>query len=135
MKLVIDTNEIFSFFNQKSKARELALLPYLELYSPEFALVEIEEHKIEIMKKFSLSEAQFLFIMKLLKTIVKFSKENEYSEFLAEAVRISPDPDDVDFFALALMHSCSLWSEEVKLKQQSRVRVINTGELIEKLES
>ncbi len=49
MRLTIDTNELFSFFNEKSKVRELSLLPELELrelsllpelelYAPSYAL-------------------------------------------------------------------------------------------------
>ena len=42
MRLVVNTNILFSFFNEKSKARELSILPELELYSPSFSLDEIE---------------------------------------------------------------------------------------------
>ena len=131
MKLVVDTNILFSFFNKKSKARELSLAPELELYSPCFSFDEIEEHKSEIFEKFSLSEVQFLLIKKLLKVVVKFTGEEKYSKFLSEAKRICPDPDDVDFFALALKINCPVWSEDKLLKQQSRIKVFSTKELTE----
>ena len=130
MKLVVDTNVIFSFFNERSKARELSLLPNLELYSPSFALDEIREHKSEILKKFFLTEAQFTLIEKLLGTVVKFAREEEYSEFLSRAMKLSPDPDDADFFGLALKLSCHIWSNDGKLKKQPQVKVFSTKELI-----
>ena len=129
MRFVIDTTESFSFFNEKSKARELSLLIKLDLHSPNFSLKEIKEHKSKIIKSFSLSESQFELIKKLLNVVVKFSKEKEYSKFLSEAKSISPDPDDVDFFALALKLNCPIWSEEKLLKKQDKVEVLNTKEL------
>lgn len=133
MKLVVDTNVIFSFFNERSKARELSLLPELELYSPSFALDEIEEHKSEILERFSLTEAQFTLIEKLLGTVVKFVGKEEYSEFLPRAMKLSPDPDDADFFGLALKLDCPIWSEDGKLKDQPQVKVLSTTELIDLL--
>ena len=134
MRLVADTNILFSFFNERSTARNLSLLPNLDMHSPDFSMDEIVGHKLDILKRFSLSEAQFLLIGKLLKIIVKFSKVEEYSEFLPEAQKISPDPEDSDFFALALKHKCPLWSEDKLLKRQSRVKVLNTKELLEELD-
>lgn len=131
MKLVVDTNILFSFFNERSKARELSLLPDLELHSPSFSLDEIMEHKSKILRSFSLSEVQFLLIERLLKVVVKFAKEEEYSKLLSKARGISPDPDDSDFFALALKLDCPLWSEDKLLKKQSRVKVISTREVID----
>lgn len=134
MRLVADTTELFSFFNEKSKARELSLSTKLDLHSPEFSLEEIKEHKDKIVKSFSLTEPQFVLVNKLLNTVVKFVKEKEYSKLLSEAREISPDPDDVDFFALALKSNIPIWSEDKELKNQSRVKVLNTKELSKLLE-
>ena len=109
------------------------MLPGLDIHSPAFSLIEIEEHKPDILERFSLSEAQFLLIMKLLKTVVKVTGEDEYSDFLSEGMKVSPDPDDADFFALALKLKCPLWSEDKVLKKQSRVKVFSTQELRELL--
>jgi predicted nucleic acid-binding protein len=134
MKLVVNTNILFSFFNEKSKARELSILPELELYSPSFSLDEIEKNKLEILKRFSLSESQFSLIRNLLIAVIKFVPKEEYSKFFSEAKKISPDPDDVDFFALALKLNCPLWSEDKRLKKQSRIKVFSTSELVGFLE-
>jgi predicted nucleic acid-binding protein len=133
MKVVIDTNEIFSFFNVHSKARELSLIPNLDLHSPSFSLKEIEKHKSKILKNFSLVESQYLLVLKLLKIVIKFVEESKYSEFLSEAEEISPDPNDVDFFALALKLNCPIWSGDKKLKGQSRVKILETKELEDRL--
>jgi len=103
MKLVVDANEVFSFFNEKSKAREFSLSSELELYSPSFSLKEIKEHKSDVLKRFSLSETQYLLIEKLLGNVIRFADEKEYSGFLKEAKSVSPDADDTEYFALALI--------------------------------
>lgn len=97
MELVVDSNILFSFFNERSRARQIAVSGEVLLYSPAFALSELEEHKPDIMEDFSLTEVQFEIIMRLLKTVVKFVPEDEYSQLLSRAKEISPDPDDVDF--------------------------------------
>ncbi|MCK4435272.1 hypothetical protein KAU87_00515, partial [Candidatus Bathyarchaeota archaeon] len=53
----------------------------------------------------------------------------EYSSFMKEALAI-PDPDDIDFPALALKLDCPLWSNDKELKQQTVVKVFSTSELI-----
>jgi predicted nucleic acid-binding protein len=48
---------------------------------------------------------------------------------MKEALAI-PDPDDIDFTALALKLDCPLWSNDKELKQQTVVKVFSTSELI-----
>lgn len=134
MKLVVDTNVLFSFFNKESKARELSTMSSLILYSPRFALDELDEHKDEILQRFSLSEMQFSFILKLLQTVVNFVGIKEYKRFLPVAEKVSPDPDDVDFFALAFKLECGIWSNDSEFRKQSRVEVFSTKDLVEKSE-
>ena len=129
MRLVVNTNILFSFFNERSAAREIATLSSLELYAPQFALDELTEHKNEILKKFSLSDTQFLLILRLLEGMVNFIEIKDYAKFLPEAYEVSPDPDDIDFFALAFKLGCHLWSNDKRLKKQSRVQVFSTTDL------
>ena len=61
--------------------------------------------------------------------IVEFIPLEEYSSFMKEALAI-PDPDDIDFTALALKLDCPLWSNDKELKQQTVVKVFSTSDLI-----
>ena len=54
---------------------------------------------------------------------------NEFVEHLKETKGIFPDLDGVDFFILVLLLSCALWSEDRKLADHGRSRVIATSEL------
>lgn len=134
MRLVVDTNIMFSFFNHKSTARELSTRYDLLLYSPTFALTEIEKYKEVIMKRFSLTHMQYSVIIKLLQTVINFVGEDEYETFFSKAKKISPDPDDIDFFALSFSLNCNLWSNDADLKKQSSLEVWSTKDLIEKLD-
>lgn len=130
MRLIIDANELFSFFNKKSKARELSLLPKIKLYSPMFVIEEINKYKKDISKKFNLTELQFKIIEKLFYNVINIVGIEEFSEFIKEAETISPDPKDVEYFALALKLNCPIWSEDKKLKNQDKVEVLSTSEIL-----
>ena len=45
MKLVLDSNIIFSALIKKSKTRDIILSDFFELYAPEYIFTEIIKHK------------------------------------------------------------------------------------------
>ncbi|PIN95725.1 hypothetical protein COU56_00710, partial [Candidatus Pacearchaeota archaeon CG10_big_fil_rev_8_21_14_0_10_31_9] len=51
--------------------------------------------------------------------------------FIKEAEEISPDKKDAEFLALCLKFSCVLWSNDSALKNQNKVKVLSTEDLIE----
>ena len=54
---------------------------------------------------------------------------NEFREFEEKAKKISPDPDDVLYFALALRLRCAVWSNDKKLKEQKIVNILTSEEI------
>ena len=55
----------------------------------------------------------------------------ELLPYVDEAKKISPDPDDVAYIALALKLKCAIWSQDRKLKdRQNKVQVYSTEDLI-----
>ncbi len=131
MKLVVDSNILFTFFWKKSVARELFSIQDLELYSPEFALEEIEKYSKDIMHKANISEKEFNLTREELKIFVRFVKIEEYSDFLKQSAKITPDKNDVDFFALSLRLNCQIWSNDNLLKNQEKIKVLTTKEIID----
>jgi len=67
----------------------------------------------------------------LLRKYVTFINYESYSDFLDIAIRITPDPKDVDFVALALKLNAILWSNDRELKKIPVLEVLNTREIIE----
>lgn len=131
MKIVVDTNILFSFFWQESLTRKLLITSNFELISPEIALEEIEKYANEICRRLKITEKEFRERLKKLKEIVKFTSKREYSQFLKEAEKISMDKADTEFFALCLRHLCFLWSNDSILKKQEKIKVLSTEEIIE----
>lgn len=133
MKLVVDTNILFSFFWQGSLTRKLLIASNFELISPEIAMQEIKKYSKEICKKVKISENEFKEQVKKLKEVVTFIDKKEYAQFLKEANKFSPDKNDADFFALCLQNGCFLWSNDAILKNQDVIKVLSTEEIIEVL--
>jgi len=131
MKLVIDTNILFSFFKSTSLTRKLIESQSFQLISPQLAIEEIKKYSEIIIKKTGISKSEFDFYLEELKRIVKFIDKKDYILFIDDAERIAPDKKDGDFFALCLKESCALWSNDQILKTQDKVNVFNTNEIID----
>lgn len=52
-------------------------------------------------------------------------------KFVLRAKEISPDKNDIAYFALALKLKCPIWTNDKKLKDQDEIKVYSTSELIE----
>ncbi|MEK6922115.1 MAG: PIN domain-containing protein [Nanoarchaeota archaeon] len=131
MKLVVDSNVIFTFFWKNAIATDLFVFQDVELYTPEFTLKEIEKYSKEIMKKGKIEQKEFIDVKKELQMLITFVSLEKYKELLEKALNVTPDPDDVDFFALALKMNLPIWSNDKKLKQQNIVKILTTKEVIE----
>ena len=130
MLIVLDANELFAALISRGLTLDLFFSYNLELVSPDFLAKEFAKHKDEIIKKSGLSKEDIDIFFFLLIEKIKFFSAEDFSEFLQEANSISPDQDDVEYFALALKLNCPIWSEDKELKKQNRIRVISTSELI-----
>lgn len=131
MKIAADTNILFSFFWQESLTKKLLITSNLELISPEIALKELEKYSNEICNRLKINKKIFNKQFKELKKAVNFINKREYSNFIKEAEKFSPDKNDADFFALCLKNKCFLWSNDALLKKQEKIKVLSTREIIE----
>ena len=117
MDLIIDANIfIAALISPRGHTADLFFLDALRLYAPEFLLEEIDEHEEEIVLKTGLSEVKFHQAVTFLRTQIRFVPVIEFLSFLPRAKEISPDVDDVAYFALALKQRCSLLSNNKLLK-------------------
>jgi predicted nucleic acid-binding protein len=133
VRLVADTNILFSFFWKKSLSRKIMSSDAAELFSPEFALEEINAYESEICRKTGLSKGEFRESRKELALLVGFVPVEEYRRFFKSLLSV-PDKDDIDFLALALHIGCPIWSQDKALKRQGAVTVYSTAELLPKLQ-
>lgn len=138
MKLVLDTNILFSLFKKDSYARKIIKNYDLELISPEFSLIELEKHSEIIMRKSGINKNEFKITIEELKAIITFISEEKYIQEIKNAAKLAEKLDkkdkteflqDIDFMALALTEKCALWSNDKLLKKQSKVKIVHSEEI------
>lgn len=133
MELVVDTNIAIAALLREGATRSLIFRPDLLLLSPQRLPEEIEKHKIELLEKAGRNEEQYNIAVRLILSEIEIVLPAGYKHLMKDALRISPDPDDAIFLALALVRGCPLWSNDKLLKSQKEVVVYNTKELFERL--
>ncbi|MAG02254.1 hypothetical protein CMI42_02860 [Candidatus Pacearchaeota archaeon] len=131
MKLVVDTNKLFTFFWSGSLLYKLIKANH-RLFSPEFALEELKNHKPEICYKAGISSIQFDEFFLNLKKVVTFVPFEDYSEEMSRALSlIKENLKDLDFIALALSIEGAIVSDDKRLKDQSEIKILNKSEFNE----
>lgn len=135
MKLVLDSNIIFSALIKKSLTRDIILSDFFELYAPEYIFNEITKHKELLLKKSKLDRADFDALLLLLQKQIHLVTKDKYNEKMATAEDILGNIDITDspFLALALALSCSIWSNDGHFKQQDKVVVYTTKDMAKKI--
>jgi len=127
--VVIDANILFSALIKNSLTAELIFEEEVMLFAPEFVVKEFLKYEELILKKTSRTREEFVQIMHVLKDIITVVPKEEYSKFIEEAEKFSPDKKDVMYLALALKLKCAVWSNDKKLKQQDEVKIYSTEDL------
>jgi predicted nucleic acid-binding protein len=137
MNIVLDSNILFSALIKDSLTRRLILKYEGTFLFPSFILEELEKHKDELMEKSGLNNREFSQLLHLIIKKVLIVPSNRLNSHRNEAVKIVKDIDidDVLFIACALAYSNSIvWSDDKKLKKQTRIKVLNTAEIRKLLE-
>src|SRR3989338_2009443 len=142
MKFVVDSNVLFTFFWKGSAFEDISSKEEITLFSPEFALEELDKYSLEIIRKSGLTKERFDKRRRELVEKVSFIPLNGYSDFFKQAEFLankfskehkSEFLEDIDFFTLALRLDCPIWTNDRLFKRQSEVSVLTTKEMIELL--
>ena len=80
------------------------------------------------------TQEEFIEIIHILKEIIIIIPKEDYSCFIKKAEKISPDPNDILYFALALKLNCPIWSNDKKLKEQNKILIYSTKDIIDILQ-
>ena len=102
MNLISDANSIISALIKEGKSSEILINPMFDFSAPSFLYEEIKKHEKEIIHKTHRSEQEFYNILNKINELINIYPLEYFDEFIEEAKIISPDPDDVMYFALAL---------------------------------
>jgi predicted nucleic acid-binding protein len=130
MQFVVDANILFAALIKDGVTFELLLYEDARFFAPEFTLQEFYEHKTEIMKKTRRKPEEFDEIFAYLKEWITIVPKDDYRDMLELAARISPDPDDVPYIALAMKLGIPIWSNDKELEKQKRVAVYSTADFV-----
>lgn len=132
MDLIIDAKNIVmsALISMNGKTRDLIFLSNLSLFAPEYLMEEIEKHKTEIIKKSDLDGESFEIAKSLILSKIKLIPFSEFESSINKAKAVCPDPNDTEYFALALSKNIPIWSDDKALKQQSGIKIYSTSELL-----
>jgi predicted nucleic acid-binding protein len=131
MDLVVDANILFAALIKDSVTSELMFHEDMHLYAPEFLLKEFEKYKKLIKKRTNRSEDEFEITFDVFERRIVLVPYEEIRPFIKKAKKISPDPKDVAYVALALKLHIAIWSNDKKLKnEQNEVAVYSTEDLL-----
>ncbi|MBU4221852.1 MAG: nucleotide-binding protein [Euryarchaeota archaeon] len=136
MRLVLDANRLFAALIKDSIARKILFHPSLEFIAPDYILIELSNHKKELLRKSKLPEDEFdILFQSLFENIIIIPLE-EIKPCYKRAMEIMKniDPDDAVFLAISI---CSpndgIWTEDAHFEKQDVVRVWKTTELMDEL--
>lgn len=136
MRLVIDTNIIFSALIAGGKTRELIITAPVDLFVPEFFYTELDDHRDEIQAKTDLPQQDLTVLINFLFEFIRVIARDEFEDRLPDAwTHIAEvDPDDVPFLALALHLDAGVWSDDAHFHEQDAVDVWPTHELVDHMD-
>ncbi len=131
MDLVIDANVLFAVLIKDGFSYNLLFKDNFCLFAPDYIFIEFEKHKEEILEKTMRTDKEFFKLLDILKRRIILVPLDELIDYIEEAEKITPDPDDMAYFALALKLNCAIWSNDKNFKEQDKIKVYYTHELID----
>jgi len=136
MDLVVDANILFAALIKENVTSELLFSSSLHLYAPEFIFTEFEKYQELIKEKTERTDEEFSRLLETFERRIELIPLEEITPFIAKAKKVSPDPKDVPYVALALKMSIPIWSNDKELKEkQSSIVVYSTPEIVRLIES
>lgn len=128
MELVIDANIFFAALIKDGTTSDLLFKH--TLCAPEFIFEEFRKYKDELREKTKRTEESFNEFFAIMERNIIFVPKEKITAYIKDAEKISPDPKDVPYIALALKLRCALWSQDKALKQQKIIKIYSTEELL-----
>ena len=133
MILILNTSILISSLIKDSVTRQILLLPSMKFYLPEYALEEIEAHKMKISRLSRLSTDEIDILLNLLLENISIIPSQTIQPFLSEAeVMIGRiDPNDIPFLALALAtENDGIWSNDRHFEAIKQIKIWKTSDLL-----
>lgn len=133
MDLVIDANVVIALLINPKNFAHPFFSQRIRLFAPELLREELEEKREVIRARTIFTDQEISALIDAIQQRIRFVPIAEFVRRWREAMQVCPDPDDIMYFALALHLRCSLWSNDKRLKEQKKIPVYATHELMELL--
>lgn len=132
MKLIVDTNIIFSALIRDSLTRYIIFHIKVELLTVGFTYIELQKYKQEILKKSESSEEAVELLLQKIMTKIKIVDDSLISSEFQNAYTTMKliDMKDTPFLAAALATKSDIWSDDKHFEKQNKVRVWKTKDLV-----
>ncbi len=132
MKIVVDANILIAALIRDSTTRKLIFISDDILHCPIEILNEVNEHKSLILEKSKLSEKDYDSLLNQLLSHITIVSEYEVKRNLPKAAKLMEkiDIEDAPFITAALSIGGCIWSEDRHFKQQDKVAVFTTLEMM-----
>ncbi|MFX0101024.1 MAG: PIN domain-containing protein [Candidatus Hodarchaeota archaeon] len=131
LKVVVDANILFAALIKEGDTARLLVDDAFTFYAPGFLFIEFKKYKDYILERTNRKSTDFTRFMEILKRRIQLVPKKEIQPFINKAERISPDPKDVVYLALALKLNTGIWTLDKKLgEKQNTVKVYSTKDLL-----
>jgi predicted nucleic acid-binding protein len=132
MRLVVDTNIIFSALIRDSVTRHILLHIEAELLTVGFTYSELQKYKMEILKKSQASEEAVEIILQKIMAKINIVDDSLINLKFKDAYCIMKaiDIKDTPFLAAALATKSDIWSDDKHFEKQNKVKVWKTKDLV-----
>ena len=136
MKIILDTNILFSALIKDSTTRKIILEYDGKFLLPEYIFDEMKKHQEMLYQKTKLEKKEFEQLLQIILTKVEIVPIEKLIPHRAQARQIMEniDVNDVLFIACGVAYPNSvIWTDDKDFKKQDKVKVMNTAEIIEEI--
>ncbi|MEM3660493.1 MAG: PIN domain-containing protein [Thermoproteota archaeon] len=89
--------------------------------------------KEEVCAKANITVEEFFKTLNEIKIFVETIEDEKVKQYGGEAKKLAPHEEDIPCFALALALNSPIWSNEKEFKNQNKIRVFSTSDLMDLL--
>jgi len=133
MELVVDANVLLASLLKNAVTRGLLLDSRLILIAPEHLLSETSRHlgkSSALRKRIGLPHDELKSLFDVLTEGIQTKPYESYKPRMKEALAIAPHEEDAPYLAVALAFNMPVWSNDIGMRNQSKIRVYATHEIL-----
>jgi len=136
MRLAVDANILVAALLKNATTRQILLEDDLEFFAPEYLLIEIKNalRNPKIRRRIPLNDKDLSDLSSAILSRIIFIPEKIFLPFIKRSLQLVAHAEDAPYVALGLALKIPLWSNDSALKEQRKVVIHTTSELIELLQ-